>query len=465
MNSHAQIKPETDSSPFQAEYRFPPTPPSSDSGRTSPSDWSEWSSFNSPVQSPTTFHLPHIRLARSVRGTERERARSGAKEDVDAATAFASLLSHYRSQIRPPSPPAPLPSQSRRIPRPPNAFILYRSDLLKSGKIPENMERRQQNLSRVAGECWNLLKPHEKQVWQELAAERAAIHQLEYPNYHFKPSPRGKGKTKPRPTNANSDDLIRTLRETYIGIRGPSICASRGRKPKVQVAEEMGPTGEALRLSQSLPSTPPISLVNAQDLSTFNWSSGSASASSSPAPSLPSPEAASKEEPSLPPFFPQRTFPHFPAPRRPSTSLGFIRNLTEDASCTDGPERPASAASETGLSNLVRDFNITPTASNFGHIATPVPTSDWPWSTVDHPQALRSPFSFAALNAHPSPSSSFAELGSTVGPHDQLATDESGSFSDSQFLMTLDGFTNNDSNSGFAFDSWTFDQPMSADEQ
>jgi hypothetical protein len=96
----------------------------------------------------------------------------------------------------------------------------------------------------------------------------------------------------------------------------------------------------------------------------------------------------------------------------------------------------------------------------------PVPTSDWPWSTVDHPQALRSPFSFAALNAHPGPTSSFADLGSTVGSHDQLVTDESSSsFSDSQFLMTLDGFTNSDSNAGFAFDSWTFDQSMSPGEQ
>ncbi|KAJ7667962.1 hypothetical protein DFH06DRAFT_234599 [Mycena polygramma] len=435
MNSYAHIKPEDGSAPLNAEYYFPPTPPSSDSGRTTPTDW------------------PQVRLARSVRGTERDRQR-----DNDPDAAVPSHLSHYRSRIQPPSPPILTSSKSRRIPRPPNAFILYRSALLKNGQIPDSVERRQQTLSRVAGECWNLLSAAEKREWQDLAAERAAIHQLEYPDYHFKPSPRGKGKAKLRPNEANGDELIRALRETYVGIRGPSICASRQRKPKLQ-AEEMKPTGEAYG-SQS-PSSGLPSPYNTMDIGPYDLTSSSASTS----PSLPSPEPASNEL-SLPPFFPQRTFPHFPAPRRPSTSLGFSRKF-EQFPCFDGPERPASASSETGLSNLVRDCNITPTAASFGQISMPLASDHYaiPYSAVDQTQMIRSPFPFASLNAQPTP---FPDPAGAMG-NDQCSTQDPNAFSETQFVPL-------DSSFGFSgefttpfFDSWTFEgnmsQPMGSGDQ
>ncbi|KAF7352845.1 Repressor ROX1 [Mycena venus] len=421
MNSHVQIKPEDGAAPLQAEYYFPPTPPSSDSGRTTPT---EWSPYNASAQSSRTTPAP---MRPSLQSSP--------------VTAPGSA---------PPLPPAP---KSKRIPRPPNAFILYRSNLLNLKKIPKKEERRQQNLSRVAGQCWNLMTPAQKQVWQDLAAERAALHQLEYPDYHFKPSPRGKGKAKVRPSDVNSDDLIRTLREKYVGIAGPSICVSRGRKPKMQTTKE---TEHAAGESQSLPPIP-SSVSPTEDLGTYDWTS--VSASNPPAPSLRSPEPASTE-PALPSFFPQRTFPHFPAPRRPSTSLGFTRNLDEDAaSCSEGPERPASASSETGLSGLIRDFNITPTAANFGHIAMPGP-SDWkPWPGVDQPQVICSPFTFTGFNAampfNPDPASGSMDT-------DHSSTDPT--FSDAQFLTMMNGFTS-DPNAGFAFDNWSFDQAMGGSDQ
>ncbi|KAJ6515951.1 hypothetical protein C8R45DRAFT_224788 [Mycena sanguinolenta] len=450
MNSHVQIKSEDVAPISLAGYRFLPTPPSSDSGRTTPSEWTDWS-IESAAHSPVA---PYVRLPRSVRGTERTRQRTKAEE-----------MAHYRA-------PSPASSPSRRIPRPPNAFILYRSDMLKKGKIPDNVERRQQNLSRVAGECWNLLSPAEKRIWQERAEERAELHRLEYPEYHFKPSPRGKGRAKNRPYDADSND-IRSLRETYLGITGPSICSSRSKKSKAATAEQ---TPSAV-LYQSLPSTPsavtigdywtPASTYNStpstpsasstsslQDFGTGSWTSDSTP--SSPPPSLLSPEPAS-EEPALPPFFPQRTFPHFPAPRRPSTSLGFIRNLTEDASCPEGPERPSSAASETGLTNLVRDFNITPTAASFGHIAMPAPASEWTsWPVVDQSEIIRSPFNFGALNVHPTefPEPMDDQISPLVEDPSTLAA---------QYLMSLDTFDNE--LSAFDFDRYTFDATMGTGEQ
>ncbi|KAJ6599124.1 hypothetical protein DFH09DRAFT_1356242 [Mycena vulgaris] len=448
MNSYAQIKLEDQvAAAAQSDHRFP-SPPSSESGFTNSSGWSQYSSS---AQSPV-LPLPHVRVARSVRGTERQRL----KDEHDSVLS-SSYPSYYRSPIKLPSPPtstqpSPSKSKAKRIPRPPNAFILYRSSLVGGATIPDHVERRQQTLSRVAGQCWNLLPAEQKRVWQEMAAERAALHQLEYPDYHFKPSPRGKGKAKLRPNEDKSDDAIRLLRETYTGIQGPSICASRQRKPKSPAEEgqlDSDAHGSYPSAPSSLPS--PVSLCD-QDLSGYPWTSFSAS--NSPSPSLPSPEPASNQPP-LPPCFPQRTFPHFAAPRRPSTSLGFVRRLDEDTSCFEpgyALERPASAASDTGLTTLVRDLNITPTAANFGHIAMPPAPEfyDVPYSTTEQNGAIRAPFPFAALNTQ------FAT--SFPGDAEHPTPNDQGSFSDGQFMMTLDdsyGFTS-EPNIPFSFEGWTF---------
>ncbi|EJF62782.1 hypothetical protein DICSQDRAFT_12852, partial [Dichomitus squalens LYAD-421 SS1] len=71
--------------------------------------------------------------------------------------------------------------------RPANAFMLYRSWLLKSGQIPKNVEKRQQNISRVAGECWNLLSMEEKGEWHDKAEIVKIEHALLHPEYKFTP--------------------------------------------------------------------------------------------------------------------------------------------------------------------------------------------------------------------------------------------------------------------------------------
>lgn len=60
--------------------------------------------------------------------------------------------------------------QPKRAPRAPNAFMLYRSDFLKRQAVPPEVERRQQNLSRIAGQCWNMLLETEKAIWYDKAA-------------------------------------------------------------------------------------------------------------------------------------------------------------------------------------------------------------------------------------------------------------------------------------------------------
>ncbi|KAJ7283712.1 hypothetical protein C8J57DRAFT_742854 [Mycena rebaudengoi] len=447
MNPNAPIKQE----PQSVDYRFPPTPPSSESGWTS----SDWSQRSSPVQSPVLPSLSSSRLARSVRGTERQREQFISSRYEDDTSSASS--SYYRSPIEPPSPPEfPSAVKSKHIPRPPNAFILYRSDFLKRGIIPADVERRQQNLSRVAGQCWNMLPAEEKMEWQAKAAERSARHQREYPNYHFKPSPRGKGKAKIRAGEDKGEDRIRALREKYAHVAGPSVPAPRQRKAKTQ--QGLKPTVDIPGGSdRSMLSDPPLSTPSSlvpQDLSPYYWPNFLGSSSSSP--SLPSPEPAAAG-PALPPCFPQHTFPHF-APRRPSTSLGFVRRAGDDKSCFQhayGPERPASAASDTNLAGLVRDFNITPTVANFRNISMP-PTPSVPYTFSGDPNDLiRAPLPFHTPGPHFPVSFPGMSLAATGELNDGTAF--SAPFSN--LMSSLDGpySFGNDDNSPFSLENWSFD--------
>ncbi|KAI0248799.1 hypothetical protein BJV78DRAFT_1284459 [Lactifluus subvellereus] len=53
----------------------------------------------------------------------------------------------------------------RKPQRPCNAFMLFRSDLLKRGLIPKDQETRQHKLSIIAGKCWHKLTKEEKKKW------------------------------------------------------------------------------------------------------------------------------------------------------------------------------------------------------------------------------------------------------------------------------------------------------------
>lgn len=287
-------------------------------------------------------------LARSIRGTERQ-ALSVADHPPNELGAppfqfdhaFAQLPSSSTSRFNSATPAPARP----HVPRPPNAFMLFRSDFLKKGVIPSHVERRQQNLSRIAGQCWNLLPMEEKDVWQEKAAQVLLEHQRKNPDYKFTPAPRGSRRTKikGRPEADGevhgSEERIRQIREEYTQIAGPAAIPTRRRrarqtrKEKVIFNNDLPCESTLVPLPLSTPSTP----------------------------SLPSPGQVSNQGPALPPFFPQYSFPHVVAPRRPSTSLGFSTSQSANVSPKDVFHlvRPLSAASsDTGLSTHLRDLDL-----------------------------------------------------------------------------------------------------------
>lgn len=73
------------------------------------------------------------------------------------------------------------------IPRPPNAFILFRSSFVKSDHVSTAVESNHSTLSKIIGYTWGMLPPAEKQIWFDKAKAMLDEHKAKYPGYSFRP--------------------------------------------------------------------------------------------------------------------------------------------------------------------------------------------------------------------------------------------------------------------------------------
>ncbi|KAF8657842.1 hypothetical protein AX16_002158 [Volvariella volvacea WC 439] len=73
------------------------------------------------------------------------------------------------------------------IPRPPNAFILFRSSFIKSQHVSTEVETNHSTLSKIIGLTWQSLPEKERQVWHEKAKAALEEHKRKYPKYAFRP--------------------------------------------------------------------------------------------------------------------------------------------------------------------------------------------------------------------------------------------------------------------------------------
>ncbi|TRM59256.1 hypothetical protein BD626DRAFT_508736 [Schizophyllum amplum] len=74
------------------------------------------------------------------------------------------------------------------IPRPPNAFMLFRADFVNKGRVPPSIETVHGNLSKIIGAVWRNLPPHEAQFWQVKAAKAKQDHARQHPEYKYRPA-------------------------------------------------------------------------------------------------------------------------------------------------------------------------------------------------------------------------------------------------------------------------------------
>ncbi len=103
------------------------------------------------------------------------------------------LLDHDTPAVMPRSPPAlksTLPPKPEKIPRPPNAWIIYRTDRLRQWKAqrsPHDPPVKQADISRMIGANWKHEPDHIKLEYEKRAAIAKADHKRKYPDYKYNP--------------------------------------------------------------------------------------------------------------------------------------------------------------------------------------------------------------------------------------------------------------------------------------
>lgn len=288
-----------------------------------------------------SYHYNEIPPAKSLRRKGKAELTPNQGDPAPSASNLAPFCSSALLEAPLHVASSPKPISRPHIPRPPNAFMIFRSNFLKRDAA-DCLDRRQQNLSRLAGTAWNSLTSEEKAKWHEEAAQALLKHQQEYPNYKFTPAPRGSRRAK-NTTRVECEDSekgkYRDVRDKYMGIpAGVSETHRRQRNVKREHRVE------------SLTKIAPPKL----------------NSPSSPARLLPTLHcSASDDSPALPPCFPQVSYPHIIIPRRPSTSLGFSSSTSIQDKFHRGTHhkrsltRPSSAASSNNaLSGALYDLDI-----------------------------------------------------------------------------------------------------------
>ncbi|KAF9074450.1 high mobility group box domain-containing protein, partial [Rhodocollybia butyracea] len=78
------------------------------------------------------------------------------------------------------------PRRETHIPRPRNAFIIFRSEY-HSTKITTDIEHDARHISRIVGHLWNNMSEEDKAPYRLMAENEKLEHQQRYPNYRFTP--------------------------------------------------------------------------------------------------------------------------------------------------------------------------------------------------------------------------------------------------------------------------------------
>ena len=141
--------------------------------------------------------------------------------------------------VQDPDPISTSPSRTpngerKKVPRPPNAFMIFRSWLIRNGKLPPGVEKRQQNISKIAGKAWRLLDEPSKKKWREKAVELLEDHKKSFPGYKFEPSSKNcrKGLEKIRKAAKDCDEETARRLKALADIYGETLDLDVSRRPR-----------------------------------------------------------------------------------------------------------------------------------------------------------------------------------------------------------------------------------------
>ncbi|KAI0825229.1 hypothetical protein BC628DRAFT_1338925 [Trametes gibbosa] len=106
------------------------------------------------------------------------------------------------------------------IPRPPNAFMIFRSDLWNKEKIKSSVERDHRQISRIAGSLWNSLTDAERTPYHDRADDAKREHARKYPQYKYAPIYRRDKPTKRKPKQDYAEKVLRCHEVAQLIQRG-----------------------------------------------------------------------------------------------------------------------------------------------------------------------------------------------------------------------------------------------------
>ncbi|KAJ7103941.1 hypothetical protein C8R44DRAFT_715989 [Mycena epipterygia] len=116
------------------------------------------------------------------------------------------------------------------IPRPPNAFILFRSSFIRSQRVPSAVEPSHSTLSKIIGLTWQHLPEAERRVWHAKADEAMEEHRRKFPTYAFRPqsrrpgakgaAPKDKDATKRKTREYEAEDSARCEKIAKLLVEG-----------------------------------------------------------------------------------------------------------------------------------------------------------------------------------------------------------------------------------------------------
>lgn len=149
------------------------------------------------------------------------------------------------------------------IPRPPNAFILFRSSFIKSQHVSSEVETNHSTLSKIIGLTWQNMPHEERQIWHAKAKKALEEHRTKWPQYAFRPShSKVKGTTEKRKVReVEPKDLKRCAKIAELlveGMKGAELDAAiqefdRTHVPEIITRFETPITARSFRRSSSAP--------------------------------------------------------------------------------------------------------------------------------------------------------------------------------------------------------------------
>lgn len=121
------------------------------------------------------------------------------------------------------------------IPRPPNAFILFRSSFIKSQHVSSEVETNHSTLSKIIGLTWKNLPDEERQIWHAQAKVALDEHKRKFPSYAFKPihnKPRALAGAKRKVREVGPKDHTRCAKIAEL-----LVCGKKGLELEIAIQE------------------------------------------------------------------------------------------------------------------------------------------------------------------------------------------------------------------------------------